>query len=102
MEAPQHNITYPQVVPANQHQDQNTSSKISISRGYSQHASRQVVPMIPGQLQAGRLTPHIHEILTISRETDENYQTPKYQNSSYRLDKRGPCLLGKSIKITDT
>ena len=33
--------------------------------------------MIPGQLQASRLTPHVHEIPTISRETDENYQTPK-------------------------
>ena len=77
MEATQHNITYPQVVPASQHQGQNKSSKISTSWGYSQHASRQFVPMIPGQLQASRLTPHVHEIPTISRETDENYQTPK-------------------------
>ena len=62
MVAPQHNITYPQVVTASQHQGQNTSSKIFTSRGYSQHASRQVAPMIPGQFQAERLTPHIHEL----------------------------------------
>ena len=31
MEATQHNITYPQVVPASQHQGQNKSSKISTS-----------------------------------------------------------------------
>ena len=44
MEAPQHNITYPQVVPASQHQGQDTSSKITTSRGNSQHATRQLVP----------------------------------------------------------
>ena len=84
MVAPQHNITYPQVVTASQHQAPDTSSKITTSRGNSQHASRQVVPMIPGQLQAGRLTPPAHEIPTVSRETDENDQTPKERLQSPR------------------
>ena len=82
MEAPQHNITL--VVPASPQQGQNKSSKVSTSRGNSQHASRQVVPMIPGQLQAGRLTPPAHEIPTVSRETDENDQTPKERLQSPR------------------
>ena len=95
MEAPQHNITY------TQHQGQNTSSKIFTSRGYSQHASRQVAPMIPGQFQAERLTPHIHEIPTISRETDENYQTPIERLQSQRLAWLDPSVPTTSANVQD-
>ena len=106
MVAPQHNITYPQVVTASQHQA--TSSKIDISRGNSQHASRHVVNTIPGQLQAGRLScsdsslpsPTL-EIPTVSHVIDENDLTPQENLQSPRLAWIAPSLPTTSAYVQD-
>ena len=100
MVAPQHNITYPQVVTASQHQAPDTSSKITTSRGNSQHASRQVVPMIPGQLQTGKLTPH-ESISIISLEMDENDQTPKERRQTPKLAWMDPSVPTTSAYVQD-